>query len=617
MSYENRRCLLFFAVLFIFSSFAAKSASALPNTDLQKLLEQVDKIRQLNNVPAVGMVIVKHGEIEWQGSLGELNVINHTKADENTFYRVGSITKAFTSLVLLKLQEQGKLKLTDKLSDYVATDYFQNPWAQTHPVTIEQLLEHTAGFTDISSAEFDYDNPNAIILSDGLAFNGEYHQVRWQPGQHSSYSNLDAGLAGAVIEKVTGTNYDDYLTQSLLIPLGMEHSSTLLTDYVKENIATGYDSSGSDESGYWHIILRPFGALNSSPKEMGNFIKLLVNRGRINGQQFLSEATIERMENPRTTLAAMAGLNFGYGLGNYHTEYNGFDFHGHSGMAYGYLARFDYLLQNKSGYAVMINSSNQGALNEINKAIRDYLIADLVPPKVLPDQPLTADINQYLGYYQPVTSRARLSLFIERLLGVKKLSKQGEHLLFGSFLGIGEPSILSHQGHNFYRVQGYSFADIALIRADDGKIFLQNDANYQRISTASFYFQSGMMLSTLALILLSLCYLLMIIIKQLYRRKLPEGVQRQRLLIASPFLLLVVIIGLLILFPMGKGTLGASVFNILGAGLLLVSVVALGFAVLQNYKRNMSVVYTVAAWIGLTMTIYLYYWGFIGQPIWS
>ena len=73
-------------------------------TNLEQLLAKIELVRKEHNVPAVGLTIVKQGEVEWQGSLGVADLDNQKVADENTFYRVGSITKAFTSIALLKLQ---------------------------------------------------------------------------------------------------------------------------------------------------------------------------------------------------------------------------------------------------------------------------------------------------------------------------------------------------------------------------------------------------------------------------------------------------------------------------------------------------------------------------------
>ena len=583
--------------------------------NLADLLQRIEEVRLEHNVPAVGITLIKNAEVEWQGSLGVANRDSNRIADENTFYRVGSITKTFTALAILKLQEQGKLELSDKLRDYVSTDYFQNPWAEEHPITIEQLLEHTAGLTDMGTAEFGHEDPTPISLDDALEFNSENHRVLWQPGLHSSYSNLGTGFVGAVIEKVSQKTYDDFLTDSVLKPLNMMQSSTLLTSQVRSSLATGYDSGGWNENDYWHLIFRPFGALNSSPKEMANLLKLLVNRGTINGERFLSEASIERMENPATTLAAKAGLKFGYGLGNYHTEHKGFVFHGHGGTTAGYLARFDYLLENASGYAVMINSNNSSAIASINKLIRDYLVESITPVNIRNDRPLNENLSDYLGYYQPVTSRSRVAKFLKRFLGIKRLTLEQNQLILTSFLG--EPSRLIHQGNNFYRESNDSNADLALLKNTQGEIFLQNDDNYQRISTIGFYSKMVTFGLTILLTISSLFYLCFFLLKHLLMRKLPNKRRWLNLLGVSPFLLLISLFLTLTVFSTEKGSIGDILFDILGTGILFLSVLGMVLALFNKSSLGTRLLHFMISIISTVMGLYLYHSDLISQPIWS
>ncbi len=582
---------------------------------LGELLSRIDEIRHKNKVAAVGLVIARNGQIEWKGSLGISDKSSKLSADENTFYRVGSITKAFTGLALLKLQEQGQLKLTDKISEHISAENYQNEWSEQSPITIEQLLEHTAGLTDMGTAEYGHEDINGISLSEGLAFNGEHHKIQWQPGLHSSYSNLGAGFAGAVIEKVTGQSYDDYLSEHILKPLEMSNSTTLLSSHVKENLATGYNSSGDEEVKYWHVLLRPFGALNSSPKEMANFLIMLINRGQLNSREFLRESSIKRMEGPQTTLAAKAGLTYGYGLGNYQTEHHGFLFHGHGGTASGFLARMDYTLANKSGYVVMINSNKNSALSDINEAIQEYLVGDLNPVDRTTDTELDEDISDYLGFYQPVTSRMRVARFLTHLISIRILVRQDQHLLLTSMFN--SPVELVHQGNNLYRIENYSFADTALIKTDDGEIYLQNDSNYRRISSFSFYMQMLLLAITLLLTIYSILYYLMVLLKQLYLRRLPNQIQRQRLLRVTPFLLFAGMFVLLIFFSTGKGTIAALLFNVFGLSILMISLLTLVLALIRKNRliprlRHLSIA-VISSFLGL----YLYLWDLISQPIWS
>ena len=611
--------LMLFIGTFLSATLAAENIELNKEDELNSLIKHIDDIRQKHNVPAVGLVVIKQGKLEWQGSLGVVDIESKKIADENTIYRVGSITKAFTALGLLKLQEQGKLKLNDNLVDYVSSDYFQNPWEDESPVTIEQLLEHTAGFTDIGTAEFAHQDPRSISLQDGLSFNRQHHLVQWEPGLHSSYSNLDIGLAGAVIEKISGVSYDDFLKNEVLIPLNMNNSSTLLTPQVATNLAKGYDSSGEGEIEYWHLLLRPFGALNSSPKEMANFLQMLINRGRFNNLPYLTNASIKRMEKPDTTLAAKAGLLFGYGLANYSSEHGGFIFHGHGGTASGYKARFDYLLENKSGYVVMTSSNNSAAINAIYTALRDYLVSDLEIKKPPESQPLVDDITDYLGYYQSITSRSRVAKFLTRFIDISELTLNGDRLQLSSlFRG---NSTLIHQGNNIFRESETSIANNALIKTASGDIYLQNDRNYQRISTLSFYTQVSLLMLTLILIVVSLFYFIMLLFKQIYVRKLPNMQQRYRLLILTPYMIFTSLIIILIFFSPNKDTFAATLFTILSYSILIISAITFLITTASIIRTKPNIIMSILAFLipanNAMMAIYLYNMDLLSQPIWS
>jgi len=584
------------------------------NTQIEKLINKISNIKQEYNIPAVGLVIIKNNKLQWLGSLGLADKLNNIPADENTIYRLGSITKTFTSLAILKLKEQGKISLNDHLENYVSRQYFNNNWRSKNPITIAQLLEHTAGFNDISSAEFDHDDPSPIAITEGLAYNAEYHITRWQPGLHSAYSNLGSGLAGAAIESITNTSFDEFLKKEILAPLKMPDSSTLLTEYVKSKLAKGYDDSGVDESDYWHLILRPFGALNSSPKEMEKFLSMLINRGMLGETAFLTPNSIQRMESPQTTLAAKAGLKFGYGLGNYHSEHNGLLFHGHGGMAAGYLSRYDYLLENKSGYVLMINANNQSALTEISSAIKDFLSVGLLA-KTTKIQPLPTTITDFSGFYQPAAARGRISLILGKLLGIQYLSIENNELVLSSLFSGSKR--LKHKGNNTYSEDDLQIPNTALIKTNDNEMYLQNDNNYQKIPTWLFYSQTAILISTLLLILYSPIYVVFLFIKQLYLRKLPNRKQYFKLFKIIPFLLLLTFFSLIIIFEPSMGDNTEIIFQVVTMLLIITSLISLTVALWRKASFPLKCRRILISALSVIMAIYLYNGSLLSQPIWS
>src|SRR5690606_25555306 len=102
---------------------------------------------------------------------------------------------------------------------------------------------------------------------------------------------------------------------------------------------------------YWHIIYRAAGSINSSPKDMANFLQFLLLRGATPNQQLIHSSAIDRMETPESSLGYAAGIKAGYGLANYTTGYNDFHiaFHGHNGGVFGGLTELSYSNQLQSG----------------------------------------------------------------------------------------------------------------------------------------------------------------------------------------------------------------------------------------------------------------------------
>src|SRR5690348_5894011 len=147
---------LFLAVIILLPAVSLhaqeKSAPPPPKTleELQKAIKsELDK----NHVPGAGVALVSRGELLWCGGFGDADIASKKPVTCDTEFRVGSISKSFVALALLKLQEQGKIKLEARLHDVAPEIPMKNPWESVHPVRIVNLLEHTAGFDDMEASE--------------------------------------------------------------------------------------------------------------------------------------------------------------------------------------------------------------------------------------------------------------------------------------------------------------------------------------------------------------------------------------------------------------------------------------------------------------------------------
>jgi CubicO group peptidase (beta-lactamase class C family) len=334
-------------------------------------------------------------------------------------FRIGSITKGFVALSVLKLREEGKIALDAKVSDLAPEISIVSPWDRTDPVRVVNLLEHTAGFNDFSLAElYDFDAPPEKPLRWTLQhFPGPQH-VRWRPGTRWSYSNPGYGLGGYLVEKVSGKSCEDYIADNILRPLKMDHSDLRLTPEMKAALAQGYEKNPPQPVPYLPILLRPAGEMKSSPAEMGRFVRMMLNRGQLDGVRIVTAESIKRMETPVTSTGAKAGLLTGYGLGNYADPSMRILTHGHDGELDGFLSRYAYMPDQGVGYFFSINTSSAGGgRNEINKLLFDYVTGGIASPPRPQRTPLPDDIEEWVGFYEPAAPRVALAKFVDLLLG--------------------------------------------------------------------------------------------------------------------------------------------------------------------------------------------------------
>ncbi|MGI9286903.1 MAG: serine hydrolase domain-containing protein [Pseudomonadales bacterium] len=465
------RCITLAAVCFTVSALAWSDLGAsqiAAENRLQLLLDSLDGIRKKNNIAALGLALVASDKVIWNGSLGVMSHKSRKATDDETLYRIGSITKSFTSLAALKLQERGLLQLSEPINKWSTQRFYQNRWQSNHPLQIDQLLEHTAGLQDMVQAEWDYSKPQAESLQQTLLLYPDARQVQWQPGMHSSYSNAGAALAGFVLEQTSGKSYEEIIDATLFKPLAMHNSSVLPPKNI-QRLATGYDTDGTTAIPYWHIIFRPAAAISSTTTDMANFVQMLINKGRFRGRTVFNPQSIERMENPSTTLAARHQLSFGYGLGNYQWLRDGILFHGHGGDADGYLSRYGYSHSNNSGYFLVINAFQGRSLNAMRGLIERYLTQGVeVPMAPAPAVLSNQQKAKVLGHYQAITTRFR------RTESDKLTVTEHTGLLF-SQLNQDDKAQLIPVNAKLYRRKNENMATIAIVDGDDGKTYFQGD----------------------------------------------------------------------------------------------------------------------------------------------
>ena len=197
-------------------------------------------------VPGAGVVLFSADSIRWEGYFGLADRVSERPVTDKTVFRAGSISKSVVSTASLLMVEEGRLDLQAPVRDLAPEIKIQNPWADTDPVRVVHLLEHTAGFDDFEIHEYVSRSPN-ITLREGLAINPATRQVRWRPGMYSSYSNAGPPVAAYIVEKKSGQPFNSFVIDRIFEPLGMRASSFLRDDRTKGHLATGYAADGETE----------------------------------------------------------------------------------------------------------------------------------------------------------------------------------------------------------------------------------------------------------------------------------------------------------------------------------------------------------------------------------
>lgn len=404
-----------------------------PAQSIPELRQQIEKILKDTHTPGVSIAIVHRDGPEWVAGLGLADVATNREATADTLFRIGSTSKAFASMSILLLRDQGKLSLDEPVRQLAPEVWFENRWEATDPVRVVNLLEHTTGWDDMHLREYSKQWPDSQGLREALDFDHHSRVSRWPPGTRMAYCNSGPPVAAYIVEKISGRRFEDFVQQNLFGPIGMNTATYFVP--APGTATTLYHDDGKTPYGYWHILLRPAGSINASALDMAHYVQFYLNRGMVDGKQVLPAADIDRMESPTSTWGAKDGLRAGYGLSNYWSFHEGFIWHGHNGGVEGGLTDMSYMPDYGVGYFYSINSGNGNAFNKIGKAIRAYITRSLQQPAVPPAGQLPANAASYAGWYLPDSSRIQLFEFMDRLLGASRVHMQNGKLRLRSING--------------------------------------------------------------------------------------------------------------------------------------------------------------------------------------
>lgn len=285
----------------------------------------VDECMVDDDVPGMSVALVSEDEVLYANGFGARDLSENKPMTLDTLYGIGSCTKSFTTLGVMRLAEEGSLDVDDPVNDYVSV-YEEAPGEQ---ITIHDLMCHGSGMPSDATAvalitRYVTGEPMATPLSDRDDFarhvRSSLDTRAVERAEPFFYYNSGYTVLGEVIETVSGKPYREYVREEILTPLGM-HRSTFDEEAVEEDddAMTGYYKDDGDlvEGSFPHdsVIDAP-GGLLSSVREMTKYLQMQMNGGETEGSRLVTEDSVTAMHTPYTTREVrLDGTQQEYGYG--------------------------------------------------------------------------------------------------------------------------------------------------------------------------------------------------------------------------------------------------------------------------------------------------------------
>ena len=288
----------------------------LTKADFETFLDALipSQLRNRNIAGAVASV-VKDGQVLFQKGYGYDDVeARKSVVPDQTLFRPGSISKLFTATAVMQLVEQGKLDLDRDVNDYLD---FAIPKTYSQPVTLRQLLTHTAGFEDTLKNLFVAHSSDMKPLRTYLV--NQMPARIFPPGKVPSYSNYGFALSGYIVERVSGEKFEHYIDNHILKPLGMTNSTfdQPLPPQLAAQMSKGYLNTAKKPRDFEFVQAAPAGALSTTAADMTRFMLAFLQDGSVDGVAILKPETVRQMETRQFELHPMIN-----GLGITFMEYS-------------------------------------------------------------------------------------------------------------------------------------------------------------------------------------------------------------------------------------------------------------------------------------------------------
>ena len=358
-----RRSLIRFRQVLLCILFVWRNGAA-ATQDLRHLIES---FRDENHIPGIAVAVSANGSPPLFAGVGLANIKSNEPVTADTLFEIGSMTKTFTAQAIMLLVERRLLGLNEPIGRYL-----QGVPKEWHSISVLHLLTHVSGLHDWEgnpafSFDRDYTLQEFIELIAG-------RPLDFPPGSRWSYTNSAYPLLGAIIEKVSGQSYEQFVTTNIFRKLKLTQTRFRTNDKGPQLRASGYvDRDGSFAPGIAHrpLLLAANGGILSSIGDLSRWVEMTTKPG------FLQASSLQLM---RTPVQLTGGTTFPYGIGWFMgvldsdrvLMHNGSTVAGFSSVIYHYLDRHRTII-------VLMNVDRGDAVNRLAAAVARALRTESSP----------------------------------------------------------------------------------------------------------------------------------------------------------------------------------------------------------------------------------------------
>ncbi|MCK5576807.1 MAG: beta-lactamase family protein [Dehalococcoidales bacterium] len=280
-----------------------------------KIDEYIQQQMEYGDIPGLSVAIVQHGEILYLKGFGVTSLSNPSPVTPQTVFDLASISKSFTALGVMLLANEGLIDLDTTVQHYLAD--FQPDDPRASQITVRQLLNQTSGLPGTFSEPLIY-YQGSDAMRKMLAAVNRVH-LNQEPGLSFEYANINYAILGALVERLSGVTFEDYMQQEVFTPMGMTSTTLYPEEAAKLERADGHQPM------FGQVVARnipyfrsasPVGWVMSSAEDMVRWLTMLLNKGGIDQRQIFPAAVISEMQTPAATFVENDQV-LSYGIGLY------------------------------------------------------------------------------------------------------------------------------------------------------------------------------------------------------------------------------------------------------------------------------------------------------------